>query len=129
MKRASFLVILLLILIIVLVFNVTKQNHITALIAGGTNAVSGEEEYSEPVDIVWSGRVTAVMSGGSCIGVEGKFDKYSKFMACLSDVYSNKLQNYSGEVKITGKWLGVTCAYKNTIFGKCVPDVEIQEIH
>jgi len=34
----------------------------------------------------------------------------------------------NGKVKITGKWVGITCAYRNTIFGQCVPNVEIEKI-
>ena len=74
------------------------------------------------------------MGGGSCLGLNvlpaqaGAFGRYSKAIACLKDINSNQLINYSGEITVIGRWLGISCAYKNTIFGECVPDVEIESI-
>lgn len=89
---------------------------------------SGEKEFSKPVDVVWRGEIISTMAGGSCLGLKGVFDDYDLAMACLSDVSSDELWKFEGAVAITGKWLGITCAYKNTIFGECVPNVEIEKI-
>ena len=90
--------------------------------------ISNEKEFSKPVDVVWQGEIISTMADGSCVGLKGKFDKYDWAMACLSDLNSNELWKLEGMVTITGKWLGITCAYKNTIFGECVPDVIIKSI-
>ena len=90
--------------------------------------VTGEKEFSKPLDIVWRGEIISTMAGGSCVGLKGKFDKYDWAMACLSDTNYGELWKFEGVVTVTGKWLGITCAYKNTIFGECVPDVSIENI-
>jgi len=89
---------------------------------------TGEKEFSEPIDVVWRGEIISTMAGGSCIGMNGGFDNYRWAAACLSDTNSNELWKFEGTVTVTGKWLGITCAYKNTIFGECVPDVSIENI-
>ena len=72
------------------------------------------------------------MAGGSCIGLKGEFDNYRQALACLPEVLlrgnSSELWELEGMVTVTGKWLGITCAYENTIFGKCVPDMVIENI-
>lgn len=114
--------------LVLAVFFMNREAHVPNVAADIGGAVNEEKEFHQPIDIVWKGRITSVMSGGSCIGLEGQFDNYSKFIACLTDANSRELFKYSGEVTVTGKWLGITCAYKNTIFGECIPEVEIGEI-
>ena len=92
------------------------------------NWANGEKEFSKPVDIVWRGEIISTMAGGSCVGLNGKFDNYLWAIACLPDTDSGELWKFEGAVTVTGKWLGITCAYKNTIFGECVPDVSIENI-
>lgn len=87
-----------------------------------------EREFFKPIDVIWRGKIISTMAGGSCIGLEGDFDNYSKAMACLENSDSNELWKFEGIVTVAGKWLGITCAYKNTIFGECVPDVRIENI-
>ena len=87
-----------------------------------------EKEFFKSVDVVWQGKIISTMSGGACVGLEGDFDNYSQAMACLPDKDSNELWKLEEVVTITGKWLGITCAYRNTIFGECVPDVVIESI-
>ena len=89
---------------------------------------NGEKEFSKPIDVVWRGEVISTMAGGSCIGLKGEFDNYDWAVACLPNMDSNELWKFEGIVTVTGKWLGITCAYKNTIFGECVPDVSIESI-
>lgn len=87
-----------------------------------------EKEFFKAIDIVWRGKIISTMAGGSCIGLKGEFGIYSKAIACLSNKDSEELWKLDGSVTIKGKWLGITCAYKNTIFGSCVPDVIIESI-
>lgn len=87
-----------------------------------------EKEFSKPIDVVWRGEIISTMAGGSCVGMKGDFDNYDLVIACFSDDASGELWNFEGVVTITGKWLGITCAYKDTIFGECVPDVRIENI-
>lgn len=89
---------------------------------------SDEKEFFKPIDIVWRGKIISTMAGGSCVGLEGEFGNYRQALACLSNTGSNELWKIEGTVTITGKWLGIICAYKNTIFGECVPDVIIENI-
>ncbi len=98
---------------------------------GNLNATiwgNGAKEFAKPVDIVWQGEVISTMAGGSCLGLKGEFDKYSFATVCLPEGDSGELWKFGGMVTITGKWLGITCAYKNTIFGECVPEVNIEKI-
>lgn len=87
-----------------------------------------ERYFFKPVGVVWRGKIISTMSGGACVGLEGDFSNYSQAMACFPDKDSNELWNLEGAVTVTGKWLGITCAYRNTIFGECVPDVVIESI-
>ena len=89
---------------------------------------NNEREFFRPVQVVWQGKIISTMSGGACVGLEGDFDNYTQAMACLPDMNSNELRNFEGMVTVTGKWTGITCAYKNTIFGECVPDVMLENI-
>jgi len=87
-----------------------------------------EKEFLKPIDIIWRGEIISTMASGSCIGLRGEFDNYRQAIACFPNKGSNELWKFEGMVTVTGKWLGITCAYKNTIFGECVPDVRIENI-
>jgi len=87
-----------------------------------------EKEFFRPIDIVWRGEIISIMANGSCIGLEGEFDNYSKAIACFEDMDSKELLEFEGMITVTGKWFGITCAYENTVFGECVPDVRIENI-
>lgn len=89
---------------------------------------NGEKEFFRPIDVVWSGKVISTMASGSCLGLEGEFNGHQLAMACLPDATSTELWKFEGTVTVTGKWLGITCAYKNTIFGECVPEMIIKSI-
>lgn len=87
-----------------------------------------EKEFFKPIDVVWSGKVISIMTSGSCLGLEGESNGHQLAMACLPDSTSTDLWKYQGMVTVSGKWIGITCAYKNTIFGECVPDLTIESI-
>lgn len=154
MRKEMFIIILFFSLLAFAFFNPARHVNTSALVASGAEITDQEETFPSPVDVVWHGKIVSVMSDGACMGLEGLFGNYSKFMACLSDTHSDSnraqaeqqprepasgagaawpssydgLWNYSGSVTVTGKWLGITCAYRNTIFNECVPDVEIESI-
>lgn len=88
-----------------------------------------EKTFTTPRNVQWTGEIIGVVSGGSCVGIKGNFSGYPAFLACLPDIYGTGLSNYSGIVTVNGKWSGITCAYRNTIFGSCVPDVVIERIN
>lgn len=124
MNRDKFIITLILVLS---VFMISQS----AYRAGNSKASiwAGEErEFFKPIEVVWRGKIISTMAGGSCIGLKGEFGGYSQAMACLPNTDSNELWKFEGMVTVTGKWLGITCAYKNTIFGECVPDVVIENI-
>lgn len=119
-----------LIITLLLVFSafvIYQSNYQDSNIKAGI-LISEEKVFLEPVDIVWSGEIISTMVSGSCVGLKGEFDNYSWAMACVGDSHSTELWQFEGTVTITGKWLGITCGYKNTIFGECVPDVRIENI-
>lgn len=92
-----------------------------------------EREFFKPIDVIWRGEIISTMNSGLCIGLKGDFGGYSKTMACfpnkeLLNSDSAELWKFEEIVTVTGKWTGITCAYKNTIFGECVPDVIIDKI-
>lgn len=93
------------------------------------NDCTCEETFEEPIDIVWTGEVMTFMMSGEAFAIKRvpENEEYSMFFACCLD--EEKRNPYlKGTVTITGKWLGITCAYANTVFGQCAPDVEIEKI-
>lgn len=124
MNKEKFVITLLLVFSTFVIYQLNYQDsNIKAGIL-----TSEEKVFLEPVDIVWSGEIISTMVSGSCVGLKGGFDDYSWAMACLADEQSNELWKFEGIVTVAGKWLGITCAYKNTIFSECVPDVRIEHI-
>lgn len=91
---------------------------------------SCQKTFDHPKDIVWEGIVIANMMSGSVYGIkkipEDSNEPY--FYASQPENVSRDRQGLRGKVRITGKWTGITCAYANTIFHRCVPRVEIEEI-
>ncbi len=88
---------------------------------------SCEREFNEMYPIVWSGRVIASFVSGEDIGVQkyNENDKYNKFYVIGGGMFSGET---GIDVKVTGRLVGVTCAYANTIFGECVGLVEADQI-
>ncbi len=119
-----------LVIIIVLTLGIFLVNHFNYQ-ENNTKAniwANHEKEFFKPIDVIWRGKIISTMAGSLCIGLEGDFDNYSQAMACLPNNDSNELWKLEGVVTVTGKWLGITCAYRNTVFGECVPDVAIESI-
>lgn len=140
MSKKKFIIILVLVFgAFVIHYSYYVDNNIKARIWSNE-----EKDFLKPIDVVWRGEIISTMVSGSCMGLKGEFDKYRRAMACLSNTDSDdraeseevlrpegrmyELWKFEGEVTITGKWLGITCAYKNTIFGECVPDIMIESI-
>jgi len=87
-----------------------------------------EQTFTKPIKITWQGKVIANLEGGEAYGIKMVSQNKSNpaFYACCGT--ENNLW-LDGKVRITGNWIGITCAYQNTIFsGRCVPEVEIEEI-
>lgn len=86
-----------------------------------------EKTFKKAYPIVWSGKVIATFGGGEDIGVEryNKKSKYNKFYVDARGKYNGES---GGEVRVRGQLIGMTCAYANTIFGKCVGEVVADEI-
>lgn len=124
MNRERFIIILLLVFSAFIIYNSPYRDYNTKARIWDV----GEKQFYKPVEVVWRGKIISTMAGGSCLGLEGEFGNYSQAMACLPNADSNELWKFEGIVMVTGKWLGITCAYKNTIFGECVPDVSIENI-
>lgn len=118
----------------ILIISVFLINHFNYQESGAKASIwaNNEKDFFKSIDVIWSGKIISTMVSGSCIGLEGDFDNYTQAMACLPEARllkdPNKLWTFKGMVTVTGKWLGITCAYKNTIFGECVPDVVIESI-
>lgn len=86
-----------------------------------------EKRFKKEYPIVWSGEVIATFVSGEDFGVE-RFDKNAKYKR----FYVDGLNKYSGEpggnVKVTGRLIGITCAYANTVFGECVGEVVADDV-
>lgn len=92
---------------------------------------SCEETFEEPIDVVWAGNVFAHMQSGEAFGITRGFSDDAFFACCIEGkMIDDKwtIEDIEGKVRVTGKWTGITCAYGNTIFGRCVPNVEIERI-
>lgn len=103
-----------------------NESSIDEATAALDKACECEMTFKEPYPIDWSGSVMAVFSSGDGIGVK-RFDqnaKYKQFMVRTEGLYNGEGEN----VRIKGKMVGITCAYYNTIFGECVPDVIAESI-
>lgn len=124
MSRQKFIIILILVISAFIIYPSSYQDGNSK-----TNIwTNDEKDFFKPIDVVWRGEIISTMTSGSCIGLKGEFDNYRQAMACLPDKHSNELWKLEGIVTVTGKWLGIACAYKNTVFGECVPDVIIENI-
>jgi hypothetical protein len=93
------------------------------------NKESKEESYAHPIPIHVHGRIITSFAGGFDLAVESAvaIQGHSKFyIVGYSDLdYSD----WQGElVDIDGAMIGTTCAYANTVFGLCVPEIMASSI-
>ncbi len=88
---------------------------------------SEEVTFDKPVDVVWEGEIITSFVSGTDYGIKKipKDKDFPYFYAYTGDEVATWLE---GNVEVKGKWTGITCAYQNTVFGRCVPDVEVEEI-
>lgn len=88
-----------------------------------------EKTFDKPIDVVWTGEVATFMMSGEMFAIKKTPEdkKYPLFEACCLPSGDGNSELH-GMVKVTGKWTGITCDYVNTIFGQCVPYVEIKKI-
>lgn len=86
-----------------------------------------EKRFKKEYPIVWSGMVISTFVSGEDFGVR-RFDKNTEY----KQFYVKGNHKYSGEpgvnVKVTGRLIGITCAYANTVFGECVGEVEADQV-
>jgi len=89
---------------------------------------SCEKTFQKQYPIEWSGNTIATFNSGGALGVE-RFDKdaeYKQFYVTLPDEYIGKIG--FEPIRVTGKLIGITCGYANTVFGECVADVVADSI-
>jgi len=86
-----------------------------------------EKRFKKEYPVVWSGEVIATFVSGEDFGVE-RFNKDAEY----KQFYVDGQNKYTGEpgvnVKVTGRLIGITCAYANTVFGKCVGEVVADQV-
>jgi len=86
-----------------------------------------EVSFNKPIEVDWEGRIIANLMGGIDYGLKRvPEDKDFPFFYAYTGNDSNA--GLEGKVRVKGKWTGITCAYQNTVFGRCVPDVKVEEI-
>lgn len=100
----------------------------TATIADGArdvDAMSLQEDtvFAESRLIEWTGRIEGVLVGGLELAVRrvrppaGEPDQFAVLVP-------TGVAPTEGLVRISGRWVGMSCAYRDTVFGgRCVPDV------
>ena len=91
---------------------------------------SEEVTFDNPIDVVWEGKIIATFVSGSDYGIK-KIPEDKDFPYFYAWINSDAFPEHvamDGVVEVTGKWTGITCAYQNTVFERCVPDVEVKEI-
>lgn len=122
MKRYGIVILASLVVIVVFVFIVFKVVKKDC-----------SEEFAKPIDVDWEGKIIAQMGSGTLYGIERipPDKKYVYFYAGqdIDKAFAEKKNvGLEGKVRVKGKWIGITDGYKNTIFGRCVPHVEITTI-
>ena len=95
-----------------------------------------EKTFDEPIDVTWEGEVIALLVSGVDYGIKKipEDAEYPYFYAGRTEeefdrVWEAKKEvGLQGNVRVKGKWVGITSAYRNSIFGRCVPHVMIESI-
>jgi len=86
-----------------------------------------ETTFKKSYPVIWSGKVIATFAGGEDLGIK-RYDqsgKYKQFYVDGNGLYKNDLGE---DVRVQGRLIGMTCAYKNTVFKECVGEVEAEKI-
>lgn len=87
-----------------------------------------EKTFDKPINIVWGGEIYGFMMSGDALAIV-RVPKNKKYPVFFAWSVSDNDRNIEGKIKITGKWTGITCAYRFTVFGnRCVPEVIIEKI-
>ena len=86
-----------------------------------------EKSFSSEIPVSWEGQVIATFMSGAGLGVD-KYDEKSGYNQFFVHVPEESIQDFGEAVKITGRLVGITCAYANTVFGECVGEVEADNI-
>ena len=97
------------------------------------DAIDCTKTFVKPVPVEWTGKIIAQMVSGTQYGIEKvPADKENPYFYASQDPDKAFLENKSvgleGMVTVKGNWTGTTDAYRNTIFGRCVPSVDILSI-
>lgn len=84
-----------------------------------------EKDFSEEKNITVEGQVIASFVSGTDLGIRNldKTSEYQQFYVDASGRYQGR-----GRIRIEGRLIGVTCAYANSVFGECVPEIEAEKI-
>lgn len=86
-----------------------------------------EKTFANPASVSWEGKVIAVFMSGAGLGVE-KDDEKNGVNQFFVHVPEEDIQDFGDTVKVSGRLVGVTCAYANTVFGECVSEVEAETV-
>ncbi|MFA4942822.1 MAG: hypothetical protein WC564_04260 [Patescibacteria group bacterium] len=78
-------------------------------------------------DLVVEAQVIATFVSGLDLGVRNLdlAGEYSQFYVDAGGKYQGDI---NGHIRIKGRLLGMTCAYANSVFGECVPEIEASVI-
>lgn len=89
-------------------------------------ATSAEMAFPQPREIDWEGVVFGVVAGGRGLAVR-RDDTGELFQAHMPDEQIASIS--SGPVRIKGRWTGISCAYRQTVFGgQCTPTIDIDDL-
>jgi hypothetical protein len=94
-----------------------------ALVGKAVRSEPTEEVFSVPLSVSWEATVMGALEGGQAYAMMR--EDGSMFYAFFDDAPEAFL---SGTYRIQGAWLGTTCAYLRSVFGRCVPEVRIGSV-
>jgi|GEM_PF-1217301 len=88
---------------------------------------SQEVTFDDPIDIAWEGNIMASFASGSDYGVK-TIPEDPDFPYFYVYTGSGEDLALDGRIKVYGQWTGVTCAYKNSMFGQCTAEVSATRV-
>ncbi len=86
-----------------------------------------EKTFSGEEEVLVSGRVIAMFVSGTDLGIKN-LDPKAEYQHFYVDAGGKYQGDIDGLVKIKGRLIGVTCAYANSVFHECVPEIEAQTV-